>query len=692
MSAGSRGPRRLALLSVAALLPAGLGLRALAPLAGPGGALVLAFVSLGPGLALVSLLPSTRASPAPRRLLLALALSPIVAGGSTVAGVFGVGLALGSAVPVMLWGSCLALAVAALGSAPRGGGDSPPAGEARLELLPGLAFGALALALFLLLGNRISYHPWLHAGVVAQISAGLIPPENPALAGEPLSFYWLYHWLLAVHAEASGHSILVSGPLLSAISLFVYVGASVQLLRRFLVPRVAAAAAVAVGFAANWAFPLGFAAGVAASGAPDPEPFWPFQWLQVGGLGGDPRLPTLLGKFLNVGGFALGRALWSVLLDELVPARGRAPSPAVVFAALCSVILFHTTTALAAFPALALGFASLSLPPPGRFSPGRWIRDNLPMAAIFAAALVATSPYLWLVTSGGYGAAGPFALQTNVLLYNVRGLLLEGMPLLPIALLGLGLARSDPAARFTAVATLVVSVMALGLALPDHNQYKLVHVASLPGGLLLFQLLAAGFGRAPRACLALGGVAVAGALAAHGITAFAYTRAVSAGRDHVAGEAGYLALPGDPELDAALHWLRDNTPVRAVVVSEPVRFGASPVRAVSGRGEFVLLGGHHSEGNPELPRRYAAVKRLLQTDYAAPSLRDIASTLERPLYLLLTRERSMGSFDSLRVRFDAAPAHLERVFDGKEVVLYAIHRYPEGMGEPGRAVPHTQRP
>ena len=114
---------------------------------------------------------------------------------------------------------------------------------------------ALALLVFVPEGNRLSYHTILHAGITAQIYAGVVPPENPALAGEALEFYWLYHWLLAVYARLTGFSVLVSAPWIDIVSIGVYVGASYGLARRWLEPAPAALAAIAVGFAGNLFFP-----------------------------------------------------------------------------------------------------------------------------------------------------------------------------------------------------------------------------------------------------------------------------------------------------------------------------------------------------------------------------------------------------------------------------------------------------
>src|SRR3954447_24611594 len=40
-----------------------------------------------------------------------------------------------------------------------------------------------------------SWHGFLHAAIATRFSEGVFPPENPFFAGQPLPYYWAYHFV-----------------------------------------------------------------------------------------------------------------------------------------------------------------------------------------------------------------------------------------------------------------------------------------------------------------------------------------------------------------------------------------------------------------------------------------------------------------------------------------------------------------
>ncbi len=673
----SVAPRVIGLVA-AALLPLSVALGALTRSTLVPGFARLAFASVVPGWLILALAGRHGRGDLKATVLRALVLSPLVYAATTLLLRLGLGIEIAASAWLAAWILCVALAAASLlGFTPAHAGAGSTLPEERgaestlLGLAPVVALAATTAVVLVSPGARLSYHGLLHGGIVAQITTGIVPPENPALAGEPIGFYWLYHWLLAAQGELAGLSILETSPLLDGISLVVYVGASQRLLRRFLSPPGAALGALAAGFAGNLLFPLVFAVELLRLGPP-PDFFWPFELLERGVVAGDPRLATLFGKFLNLGGFPLGLALFAVLLDELVPARARRPRALVVFLALAGTVLFHTTTALAAVP--ALGAAHLATcAGEGRARLATLMRAVLPMAGVFVAALVATAPYLLSVTAASHGWS-PFPPERAVLAYNASGIAASATPLLAVVLLGVRRAWADPPARFLWIATALLLALGTLLSLPDHNQYKLPLLAALPGGALLCRWLrpdpesAATF---PRRTLfaALVGLAVA----SHAITAAAYLLSGMPGRRDVAGDGGYLAFPTQPELDRALRWLRSNTPAAAVLVSKPVPFNDSPLGVGSGRGAFVLEGGHHTQGNPLYPRRYRLAQRLFSPDgYAGPIATELRAELDRPLYVLLPRSWHPGGFEALVEKLSGSPEAFVEVYRAEGAVIWTI--------------------
>jgi hypothetical protein len=229
-------------------------------------------------------------------------------------------------------------------------------------------------------------------------------------------------------------------------------------------------------------------------------------------------------------------------------------------------------------------------------------------------------------------------------------------------------------ARFLLVSTMILLALGTLLPLPDGNQYKLTLMASLPGGVLLFWLVGQPRGRPLTRILLSATVALA--IAGHTVTIVAYQRSAMAERVRYAGEVGYLSIPGDPPLDRALHWLRDSTPPEAVVISKPVRFGGAMVTPVSARSDFVLLGGHHTRGDPRFGRRIALVRRLFDPqEPIEPLVDEVRSELDRPLYLLVRREQFPARFDVLLERFERA-RETRNVYTDHDLRIYAIESIP----------------
>jgi hypothetical protein len=218
------------------------------------------------------------------------------------------------------------------------------------------------------------------------------------------------------------------------------------------------------------------------------------------------------------------------------------------------------------------------------------------------------------------------------------------------------------------------------LSLPDGNQYKLTLLAALPGGTLLFWCLREGASRAARAASAL---AIALAVAGHALTAAAYLRSNMPLWRHVAGDGGFLAFPGNPPLDAALHWLREHTSPDAVLLARPVPFGTSPLSAGSGRNDFVLEGGHQTLGSPRYLARLALAQRLFAPEgFAGPLAAQIRSELARPIYVLLLRSDAPGAFDAVARKLDRAPESFEGVYRTADAAIWLVRESAGGERAP----------
>lgn len=67
-----------------------------------------------------------------------------------------------------------------------------------------LGIGAALAVVFLVVpfaANSFQAVAWdapLHAAIVSRVLAGIVPPDSPMMAGEPVNYYWLYHFYAAV--------------------------------------------------------------------------------------------------------------------------------------------------------------------------------------------------------------------------------------------------------------------------------------------------------------------------------------------------------------------------------------------------------------------------------------------------------------------------------------------------------------
>src|SRR5690554_1671565 len=74
--------------------------------------------------------------------------------------------------------------------------------SARLRLPQTLAVAttAVALAAFLQTSNArtlVSWHGFLHTAIANRFPGSFGTPDNPFFAGEPLPYYWFYHYVAA---------------------------------------------------------------------------------------------------------------------------------------------------------------------------------------------------------------------------------------------------------------------------------------------------------------------------------------------------------------------------------------------------------------------------------------------------------------------------------------------------------------
>lgn len=541
---------------------------------------------------------------------------------------------------------------------------------------------------------QISHHGYFHSAYVHQVIAGLVPPENVTLPGHPSNTYWPYHALLAALVELLG----IPAPLASAVLNLALLGGSLAwtaaIARELYGPvRRGLGAAIAVFglLGANlfgglyWLLP-------AATGAPA-EP-------RTLVLLGDTRLATLLAKFANYTGAALGVYFYVfVLLVTVRALRGRARAFDLLLAgmALLGAFALHAITGAfiaAGFPlaagcaflvaaALNRSLADVVAPARVRAAFARWIGNEHGPALVAAlVVLIAFAvPVLHFVAS----ASSEFPEPPRIGLPDAYALSIVAVsyPLVPFFVLGIvaALRRRDPALLFLALVCLGGYALASVVSISGRNEYKFIYLGSI--GLCLVALEpisrilrdgAAGHRAVVRAlawvalllpCLnvAMFGIGqLRGPLWAD--PTFAYD-----GR-HVVTTTAAPPTPGTGlELADLFAWVRDATPLDTVVVVPLLFRDRSVLYVLAERVPYVVDGMHYNRGLADYQLRAARVEALYgpntPPEERAGALRLIGESLPgRPKVLVYPRRLKKG--------FDPASAGLQPLHAGAVADLYAF--------------------
>ncbi len=540
---------------------------------------------------------------------------------------------------------------------------------------------------------QISHHGYFHSAYVHQVIAGMVPPENVTLPGHPSNTYWPYHALLAAMVTLLGVPAPLASALLNLILLAGSLGWSAAIACELYGPlRRGLGGVVAVFglFGANLLGGLYWLMYVAAGTPAEPR---------VLVLLGDTRLATLLAKFANYTGAALGVYFYVfVLLVTVRLLRGRARPFDLLLAAaaLLGAFALHAITGAfiaAGFPLAAAAGALLAAALDGRLpaalAPARvsatlrgWLGPHaVPTLVGVIALLVLAAPVLHFVAS----ASSEFPEPPRIGLPDAYALSIvaTSYPLLPFFVLGIvhGWRRRDASVLFLALVCLGGYALASVVSISGRNEYKFIYLGSI--GLCLVALEpivrvlrdAAGARRPVLRALAwtalllpclnvatFGIGQIRGPLWAD--PTFAYDGS------HVVAAPGAPPSPGTGlELADLFAWVRDNTPADTVVVVPLLFRDRSVLYVLAERVPYVVDGMHYNRGLPDFQLRAAQVAALYgptsSIDERAAALHDIAATLPERSKVLVYPQRLRSAFDPASVGF--APLYQGAVAD-----LYAF--------------------
>lgn len=617
-----------AAIAVAAALPVSwpapvLALLLAIALAAAPGALLAPALAPGAGAAgraLFALATAPFLAGAPAALLLALGAPPLLAARVVLGLIAAAALAVGLRRP------------AALEPRPGYGHDDPGA----VPWLAATLWTALVAAL--LIGN-----PWLpprsdgwfHAAVTLQVAERGVPPEDPYFAGLRLLYFWGYHAWAALWV-AIAPALTVWTPLI----VLNLTGAMAVVLGVCLLARRLGARARGL-----WA-----AAAVATLG------YAPFAWVWIGAraftgdvtgweevrrmvtMGVSPALQMMSSgtlhssmaffgdKFLVLTPFALGLAQFTLVLLALLDllARPGRREQVALGLAVAAALFIHSVVGWSA-ALMAGGWWWWALWRARR--PEAPERATLvPLIVVFAAVVVALSPYLAVTTLGKHQAlASGFSTRAFVTW------LFAGLLVVPAGMAWLWRSRSRVAgARELLVFAILLTAAGLSLSLPGQNQSKFFNLLFLllaaPAGSGLVELLERARGRARAALVAVLALGVVPTCAA-ALWAFGTERGQFA-------HAWEHPAPGERD---AMRWAELHTPRDAVFVDPDLSLDL-PV----GARRSVMTGGEAWERNwgyprPALDARRRASAELGALSVPAPEVSAFLTRLGRPVFVTLRR-------------------------------------------------------
>ncbi|MDO8607014.1 MAG: hypothetical protein Q7R40_10790 [Phaeospirillum sp.] len=520
---------------------------------------------------------------------------------------------------------------------------------------------------------NIGGHGNFHSAYIAEVVQGILPFENPFLAGVPANFYWAQHVTNAGLALFGNIAITHVRLIDSAISLFAVGGLAWRLASSLLPQRMVLPVAYFAAFGVNaigaltllgrlalgdWAWSV-FGTGVWY--ASQVRPFLPgpgfhtMAYIEV--IGPASFIPTaaLFLLLLNlrdcrhksgllhaVYGLSVGAM---VLLNPLVGA------------ATCGAIAMQQC--LSAWQARQPGDSPWRAAAAGGL-PARWLD--------YGVAALAVLPYLAPMARGQSGLVPLFDPIGNM------EMILQAIPVHLILLVFAAphLLRSPGPARELLSLSLILILMSIPLNL-EWAEYKLVSLASTPLALALAYWLSGLVGErqarwVPRL---VAGLAVSTVLT-NAPAAFLW--GFLPPHDHLQVTADGVAAVGTefPEQSRGLAWIRKNTPSRAVIVEDNRLCDLSFVGSVGVRRSYGSSNCHFTTAGQVGEARKEVLRRLFTPGETKTALWDgIASEIADPVFVLLTREQSEKRFAPLHDEMRASRCLGER-FESPGAVVFEL--------------------
>src|SRR5205823_13702840 len=80
--------------------------------------------------------------------------------------------------------------------------------------------------------QAVAWDASLHAAIVSRTLDGVVPPDSPMMAGQPVNYYWLFHFYSAVLLRITGWSVYQVFAVLNVHALVLFILAGYRLASR----------------------------------------------------------------------------------------------------------------------------------------------------------------------------------------------------------------------------------------------------------------------------------------------------------------------------------------------------------------------------------------------------------------------------------------------------------------------------
>lgn len=230
-------------------------------------------------------------------------------------------------------------------------GWSRPPHAVKGECIPIIVAAGLALLLLAVpfAANAFEATAWdapLHAAIVSRILGGTIPPDSPMMAGQPLNYYWLYHFYAALLSSVTSLRIYQVFACLNVHAMVLFALAGYRVAGRVsasMFGRMSAVWALVFGLNAfGWIIFLNQIAGSTDAWFSLVVPF-----AMVHGY--SPSLGSLIHEFLDGGPFAMSFAFELAWLDAILGRIDGEREPTLVVGALILASAFYLHLLFAVF-------------------------------------------------------------------------------------------------------------------------------------------------------------------------------------------------------------------------------------------------------------------------------------------------------------------------------------------------------